>query len=171
MALRRARARRPLKARVTAVSPKARAARASFCAAGSPALGAAQKGRPDLDQVGAPGQQLGDVVGPTHPACRHQRDQRATAHRCEERPDRPVLVGAVVVRQAGPVCPGLRSLETQSVRRHPERRDRLLGRRHGEEDGGARRLQGADDVDLGETEGEAHRRPAAAARTASTLPT
>ena len=104
MALTSARARRPLKARVTAVTPKAALpARASFSAAGRAALGAAQERRAGLDQVGPADQQVGHVLGAAHPARRDQRDERAPAHRGEQCPHGPVLVRD---GRRWPGCPG-----------------------------------------------------------------
>ncbi len=138
MALTSARARRPLKARVTSVTAWAAGRERVLCGRLCPGLGATEEGRARLDEGRAPGQQVDHVVGAGDAARRHERHQGAAPDRGQERPDRPVLVRAVVVGQAAPVRTGLRALQAEGVGGDPERQVRLLGRRHRDHDECAR---------------------------------
>ncbi len=93
------------------------------------ALRTAEERGPGLHQASAAGQEVDHVRRPAHPSRGDQRHEGSPSARGQQGPDGPVLVGAVVVGQAGPVRPCLAALQAQGVGSHPEGGRRLLGRR------------------------------------------
>ena len=119
-----ARARRPLKARVIAVEAKAASTERLFHRRRRTALGAAQESRSALDEVGPARQEICDVVGSAHAAGGDQRGTGAAPDRGEQRAHGAVLIGTVVVGQAGPVArrlphPGGRARPGEQPRARP----------------------------------------------------
>ena len=155
MAFTSARARRPLKARVTAVASKPVVGQAVLVGLGGTALGAAQESGAGLHERGAAGQEVDHVRRPAHPSGGDERHEGAPPYRCQQRADGAVLVGEVVVGQAGPVSPGFAALQAEGIGPGPQRRRGLLGRGDRQHHQRPRCVQRPDDLGPGKAEGEA----------------